>query len=173
MRIFSHFFFALSYNECMETFKYDIDMGAIMDFVEDRFMLVIKDEIWNQEELNLLKQMDLHFCYTQDIAIFVLEGGDIDSSDFYFNIQDCDWKDELLKKEVLDLEVYLVNKKNEICWKKAKTFSKDESSKILDCLNRQARVEFMQGEYDVNVLGIQSAYQPYELNKYAILSTKL
>lgn len=98
MRIFSHFFFALSYNECMETFKYDIDMGAIMDFVEDRFMLVIKDEIWNQEELNLLKQMDLHFCYTQDIAIFVLEGGDIDSSDFYFNIQDCDWKDELLKK---------------------------------------------------------------------------
>lgn len=171
---FVGYFIFMRYNRRMEKFKYDMDMGAIMDFVEDRFMLVIKDETWSEEELEMLKkQVDLHFCYTQDIAIFVLEGGDIDSSDFYFNIQDCDWKEELLKKEVLDLEVYLLNKKNEICWKKAKTFSKEESAKILDCLNRQARVEFMQDEYDVNVLGIQSAYEPYELNKYAVVSTKL
>lgn len=145
-----------------------------MDYVEDRFMLVIKDETWTAEELNMLKQaMDLHFCYTQDLAIFVLEGGDIDSSDFYFNIQDCDWKEQLLESSSLDLEVYLLNANNEICWKRAKTFSKEESSKILDCLSSQARVEFMDGEYDVNVAGIQDAYQPYELIKYAVVSTKL
>ena len=101
----------------MEKFKYDMEMGAVMDFVEDRFMLVIKDESWSQEELDLLKNpMDLHFCYTQDIAIFVLEGGDIDSSDFYFNIQDCDWKDACLNSELVNIDVYLLNGKNEICW---------------------------------------------------------
>lgn len=157
----------------MEKFKYDMEMGAVMDFVEDRFMLVIKDESWSQEELDLLKNpMDLHFCYTQDIAIFVLEGGDIDSSDFYFNIQNCDWKDACLNSELVNIDVYLLNGKNEICWKKSKTLSKEDSQQILDCLSKQTQVQFMQDEYDVNVLGIQSAYQPYELNKYAVVSTK-
>ncbi len=66
-----------------EKFAYDIDFGAIMDYVENRFMLVIKDEDWTQEEIDMLNSgIDLHFCYTNDIAVFVLEGGDIDSSDF-------------------------------------------------------------------------------------------
>ena len=33
----------------MKKFPYDVDMGAIMDFVEDHFMLVIKDESWAEE----------------------------------------------------------------------------------------------------------------------------
>ena len=78
-----------------EKFPYDLDLGAVMDFVEDHFMLVIKDEVWTEEELNLLKQpLSLNFCYTNDIAIFVVEGGDIDSSDFYFNVQDCDFAEK-------------------------------------------------------------------------------
>ena len=72
----------------------------------------------------------------------------------------------------MNIDVYLLNGKNEICWKKSKTLSKEDSQQILDCLSKQAQVQFMQDEYDVNVLGIQSAYQPYELNKYAVVSTK-
>lgn len=153
--------------EKREKFKYDIDFGAIMDYVEDRFMLVIKDEEWTQEEIELIKNdVHLSFCYTQDIAIFVLEGGDIDSSDFYFNVQECDWKDHLLKSECIDIDVILVDKKNEICFKRSKTLNLEQSSIILDCLKQQNTVSFMQGEYDVNVQGIQSAYQPYELEKF-------
>ena len=60
--------------EKKEKFEYDIDLGAIMDYVENRFMLVIKDEDWTQEEIEMLNSgIDLHFCYTNDIAIFVLE----------------------------------------------------------------------------------------------------
>lgn len=157
----------------MKKFPYDVDMGAIMDFVEDHFMLVIKDESWAEDELAMLKKpLDLHFCYTQDIAIFVLEGGDIDSSDFYFNIQECDWKEELLKQETLDIELFLLEKKNYICWSKRKTLSPEQSEKILACLRKQEQVQFMPDEYDINVMGIQSAYQPYELNKFAVESIK-
>ena len=86
-----------------------------MDYVENRFMLVIKDEYWTGEEWNLLKgSIEVNFCYTQNTAIFVVEGGDIDSSDFYFNIQDCDWKDDLLCSSLIDIELYLVDAKNEV-----------------------------------------------------------
>ena len=129
-------------------FAYDVEIGTIMDYVEDHFMLVIKDETWSDEEIELIKKgATLNFCYTQDLAIFVLEGGDIDSSDFYFNIQDCDLKDEILEKELLDVELILVDGKNNVWYSKRKTLSLEQSKIILDCLKNQAQVGFMPGEY--------------------------
>ena len=155
----------------VEKFPYDVDFGAIMDYVDDRFMLVIKDESWSDEEIALLqKGAKLHFCYTMDIAIFIFEGGDIDSSDFYFNVQDCDAKDSLLNQEILDVELLLVNAANEVCFKKRKTMTKEQSEKILDRLHHQNTVTFMPDEFDVNVQGLQDAYEPFELEKYAVVS---
>lgn len=155
-------------------FAYDVEIGTIMDYVEDHFMLVIKDETWSDEETELIKKgATLNFCYTQDLAIFVLEGGDIDSSDFYFNIQDCDLKDEILEKELLDVELILVDGKNNVWYSKRKTLSLEQSKIILDCLKKQAQVGFMPGEYEVNIAGIQSAYEPFELEKFSKVSIKL
>lgn len=155
-------------------FTYDVEIGTIMDYVEDHFMLVIKDETWSDEEIELIKKgATLNFCYTQDLAIFVLEGGDIDSSDFYFNIQDCDLKDEILEKELLDVELILVDGKNNVWYSKRKTLSLEQSKIILDCLKKQAQVGFMPGEYEVNIAGIQSAYEPFELEKFSKVSIKL
>ena len=155
-------------------FAYDVEIGTIMDYVEDHFMLVIKDETWSDEEIELVKKgATLNFCYTQDLAIFVLEGGDIDSSDFYFNIQDCDLKDEILEKELLDVELILVDGKNNVWYSKRKTLSLEQSKIILDCLKKQAQVGFMPGEYEVNIAGIQSAYEPFELEKFSKVSIKL
>ena len=145
-------------------FAYDVEIGTIMDYVEDHFMLVIKDETWSDEEIELIKKgATLNFCYTQDLAIFVLEGGDIDSSDFYFNIQDCD----------LNVELILVDGKNNVWYSKRKTLSSEQSKIILDCLKKQAQVGFMPGEYEVNIAGIQSAYEPFELEKFSKVSIKL
>lgn len=155
-------------------FAYDVEIGTIIDYVEDHFMLVIKDETWSDEEIELIKKgATLNFCYTQDLAIFVLEGGDIDSSDFYFNIQDCDLKDEILEKELLDVELILVDGKNNVWYSKRKTLSLEQSKIILDCLKKQAQVGFMPGEYEVNIAGIQSAYEPFELEKFSKVSIKL
>lgn len=156
-----------------EVFPYEVDLGAIMDYVDDHFMLVIKDEFWTEEELKMLNDpLELNFCYTQDIAIFVVEGGDIDSSDFYFNIQDCDWKDNLLNSQLIDIELYLLNKDNEICWKRRKTLNLAQSATIIDCMKKQNAVSFMPNEFDVNVMGIQSAYEPFELNKFSRAQVK-
>lgn len=126
-------------------FAYDVEIGTIMDYVEDHFMLVIKDETWSDEEIELIKKgATLNFCYTQDLAIFVLEGGDIDSSDFYFNIQDCDLKDEILEKELLDVELILVDGKNNVWYSKRKTLSLEQSKIILDCLKSRHRLDLCQ-----------------------------
>ena len=157
-----------------EKFPYDLDMGAVMDFVEDHFMLVIKDEVWTEEELTMLKQpLSLNFCYTNDIAVFVLEGGDIDSSDFYFNVQDCDFAQTLMESSSVDVELVLLNEANEICFRRRKSLDKEQTKRILDCLSLQQKVQFMPNEYDVNVEGLQSAYEPFELLKFSKLTVEL
>lgn len=156
-----------------EKFPYDIEEGAVMDFVEDRFMLVLKDEQWTDEEIGLLKQLRVGFCYTNGLAIFVLEGGDIDSSDFYFNIQECDWKEQFFAADEISVEVILVDKNNEICWKRSKKFSREDSRLIQEVLKQQEQIEFMPGEYDVNITGMQSAYEPFELLKFEKCSMEM
>ena len=44
--------------------------------------------------------------------------------------------------------------------------TKEQSQIIKDCLKQQNEVSFMPSEYDVNVQGIQSAYEPYELIRF-------
>ena len=75
--------------------------------------------------------------------------------------------------DCLDVDIILVNKTNEICFKKSKTLTKEQSQIIKDCLNQQNKVSFMPSEYDVNVQGIQDAYEPYELIRYEKCEIKL
>ncbi|MCF0259286.1 MAG: hypothetical protein HUJ54_05450 [Erysipelotrichaceae bacterium] len=150
-----------------EKFPYELPLGAAVDFADGRFMLVIKDDEWNDEQLKLAKAFDVHFCYTADLAIFVVEGGPVDSSDFYFNIQECDEKDALLNAECLNVELLLVNEASDICLKKSATLNREASAAIQELLKQQNQTEFMPGEFDVNAEGIQSAYEPFELNKFS------
>lgn len=158
----------------LKRFAYDLDMGSVADFADGRFMLVIKDEVWTEEELILLKRgIRAAFCYVYDIAVFVIEGGDIDSSDFYFNIQDCDEAQSLLEQKELKIQLILLNKNNEICFEKEKVLDEPQTSIILECLTKQKDVQFMPGEYEVNLDGLQEAYEPYELLKYEKCNWKM
>lgn len=157
-----------------EIFPYEVDFGSVTDFVDGKFVLVIKDDFWSDEELALFRQpMELNFCYTNDLAIFVLEGGPVDSGDFYFNVQESDAKDELLNADQLSIQVLLIDGMNRICAKKNHDFTKQESKEIIDLLKKQSEVEFMPGEYEVNVEGLQSAYEPYDLNKFSKVKVRL
>ena len=156
-----------------EVFPYSVPEGAVMDFVEDRFLLVIKDEDWNEDQIRLCQStIACHICYTADLFIVVVEGGAIDSSDFYFDVHQCDWKEQLFKQECLQLDLLLLNKENEVCLRKSKTLNKEETSKVIEALQRQDAISFMPEEYDVNVEGIQSAYEPFELTKFSLVQCK-
>lgn len=157
-----------------EKFPYDLPLGSAVDYVNNAFLLVIKDDFWNDDQLKLMKQpLDLHFGYTNGLAMFILEGGAIDSADFYFNIQECDEKEALLNAPALKVELVLVDEDNNIRFYKSKDLSAAQSDILKKTFEEQAAVEFMPGEYDVNVEGLQSAYEPFDLVKFARMETKL
>ena len=60
-------------------FPYDIPEGAVMDYVDGRFVVAVKDDCWNEEELALLKQEPfvVTMCWYNGILPFILEGGPV------------------------------------------------------------------------------------------------
>lgn len=160
--------------EPKEFFPYDISEGAACDYADGQLMIVIKDDVWSDEELALARSpLDLNICYTNGLVILVLEGGPVDSSDFYFNVQECEQADELMSLEQIQVSVMLVDGENHIAWKSQFLLSKENSDKFKDLLSKQKAYEFMPGEYDVNIEGMQMAYEPFELNRFSQFSIKV
>lgn len=47
-----------------EKFPYDLPLGSAVDYVNNAFLLVIKDDFWNDDQLKLMKQpLDLSLIH--------------------------------------------------------------------------------------------------------------
>ena len=147
-----------------QPFPFEIEgLGTIMDYVEDRFLFIVKDEFWSEEEKAMLMQepMEVALYYRYDVAVFLVSGGDIDTSDFYFNVQECEWKEQLLSSTTLQASLILLDQDNIVCCRRDVTFPKADSQQIIQLLREQNEVRYHEGEFDVNAQGLMSALQPF------------
>ena len=158
-----------------QPFPFEIEgLGTIMDYVEDRFLFIVKDEFWSEEEKAMLMQepMEVALYYRYDVAVFLVSGGDIDTSDFYFNVQECEWKEQLLSSTTLQASLILLDQDNIVCCRRDVTFPKADSQQIIQLLRDQNEVRYHEGEFDVNAQGLMSALQPFEMQEKATVSMK-
>ena len=158
-----------------QPFPFEIEgLGTIMDYVEDRFLFIVKDEFWSEEEKAMLMQepMEVALYYRYDVAVFLVSGGDIDTSDFYFNVQECEWKEQLLSSTTLQASLILLDQDNIVCCRRDVTFPKADSQQIIQLLREQNEVRYHEGEFDVNAQGLMSALQPFEMQEKATVSMK-
>lgn len=158
-----------------QPFPFEIEgVGTIMDYVEDRFLFIVKDEFWSEEEKAMLMQepMEVALYYRYDVAVFLVSGGDIDTSDFYFNVQECEWKEQLLSSTTLQASLILLDQDNIVCCRRDVTFPKADSQQIIQLLREQNEVRYHEGEFDVNAQGLMSALQPFEMQEKATVSMK-
>ena len=66
--------------ETGKKFEIEIDgLGTVMDYVEDRFIFVIKDAFWNDIELQMARKglLEIDFVYRYDVAVFLLTLGEM------------------------------------------------------------------------------------------------
>lgn len=158
----------------LEKFPWSIDEGAVVDFADGKLIFAVKDDSWNDEQIRRVGEpFSVLVCESNGIVAFLLEGGPLDTCDFYFNIQDCDEKKQLMDTENLDVQVVFIDGQDIIQAMKTGTLSREKTKEIQAILKKQEQFEFMPGEYEVNVEGLQSAYEPSELAKYQKTSFEL
>ncbi|WP_317300617.1 hypothetical protein [Allobaculum stercoricanis] len=154
---------------------WDLEEGAVMDFVENQILLILKDEDWNENQLQSATDNPIQvvLCETNGVLIFLAQGGPIDTCDFYFNIQECDEKKMLLEQRNLDVRLLLVNRENRIVALKSTTLSLKLTEQIVDILQKQDQYPFMPGEFDANVDGLMATFEPAELYRFKKLEFEL
>ncbi len=151
-----------------EKFPWPMDEGAAVDYASRELIFAIKDDEWNEDQLESAKQpFEAEVCYDNGLVFFLLEGGPLDTCDFYFNIQECDDREELLQQQNLEVQALLIDANDVIRAVKSTTLSTKQTAQLMDLLQKQNQTEFMPGEYDCNVEGMQAAFEPAELARYA------
>lgn len=154
-----------------ETAPVDVENGIVIDFVEGRFVIIVKDDVWTEYEQKALHKNALHiyFVYERVCALFLLENVDsIDTSDASFDIHNCDYAKELLEKDQYELEIYLLDSKNMICAARAVTFDKKMSAIIKESLQKQMDTPYDDEGFDRALAKIQGTYEPFEMEEMAL-----
>lgn len=151
--------------------------GTVMDYVDDEFVFVIKDEEWTDFELDALKKkpLEIQFVYKFDIAVFLLTLEDaIETSDFIFSCHDNEYQESLWKTfasgDGYMCTLYLINKDGVIRGKRRVRLSATMSDIISEKLRIQRDVPYYEEEFAVNLEGLQNAYEPFELQPIALAS---
>lgn len=154
---------------------WDLEEGAVMDFVENQMLLILKDEDWNENQLQSATDNSIQVvvCENNGVLIFLAQGGPIDTCDFYFNVQECDEKKALLAQRNLDIRLLLVNNENRIVSIKSATLSLKLTEQLVEILKKQAEYPFMPGEFDANVDGLMATYEPAELYRFKKMEFEL
>lgn len=149
--------------------------GTVMDYVDGAFIFVIKDEMWTEYETKGInkKPLQIDFVYKYDIPMFLVTIEDVlDTSDFIFNVHDGIYDDHLYdgSKHCYHGKVYLLDKNNIVCGKRSFTMSTSLSSCIADSLKKQKEALYNEEEFSCNLEGLQSTWEPYELQEFALAS---
>ena len=161
-----------------ETFPIDIEEeGTVMDYVDDEFVFIIKDMQWTAFELEALKKQTLQmdFVYKYDIAVFLLTLEDaIDTSDFIFCCHDNDYASSLYKTfdkgTGYACVLYLIDANNVVKGKRRIQLSMIMSNIISSKLKEQREHPYLEAEFSCNLEGMQNAYEPFELQPFALAS---
>lgn len=149
--------------------------GTVMDYVDGAFVFVLKDEMWTEHEIKAVRQKPLQvdFVFKYDIPIFLLTIEDaIDTSDFIFNVHDGEYPDNLYEVSEHGCKgiIYLLDKQNIVCGKRVFIMSKALSSCIVDSLIKQKNSSYYEEEFNCNLDGLQSTWEPFELQEFALES---
>ncbi len=151
--------------------------GTVMDFVDQEWVFVIKDEKWTSYECQALQNqpLSIDFVYKYDIAIFLLTVEDvIDTSDFIFCCHDNIYDAALWKKYEQGsgamCTLYLLDEANVVKGKRRVCLSTKMSNCISECLQVQKEHSYVEEEFACNLEGLQAAYEPFELQPLALAS---
>lgn len=157
-----------------ETCPFEIENGIVIDYMCDRFVMIIKDDVWTEYEVTAFHHHKLHisFLYDRVCAIFLFENVDsIDTSDASFDIHSCDEAQALLAKDQYDVEIYLVNQANKICAGRSISFDKTASSTIKKSLQKQMDTPYDDDGFDRALQKIQGVYEPFEMEQMALVKS--
>lgn len=151
----------------------ELEQGIVIDYVKDAFIVVMKDDVWQEYEMQALQRHKVHFSflYERVCALFLFAVEDaIETSDASFDGHQCEDAQKALMLEkgaCYDVEIYLIDAENKICACRKLTLSQSASQCIKEALMKQNQTPYDEEGFDRALLKIQGVEEPFELEERA------
>ena len=151
--------------------------GIWVDFKEDTFLFVVKDDVWTSEELGRLKTSDVTVSFIQKgiIDVFVLEIFDcLEASDlpFYAKDGDTEFIEAIKSKHPFGFEIVFVNVNDEVVAVRHEVFTKEESTLLHEKLQKRLVEETDGLMFEAAYEKLISRFEPFELIEFALFTKK-
>ena len=151
--------------------------GIWIDFKDNTFLFVVKDDIWTTEELNRLKTSDVTVSFIQKgiIDAFILEIFDcLEASDlpFYAKDGDHDFIEAIKSKNLFAFEIVFVSGNDEVVAVRHEVFGKEESTVLHERLQKRLFEETEGSMFEAAYEKLVSRYEPFELLEFAVFTKK-
>ena len=149
--------------------------GIWIDFKDNTFLFVVKDDIWTTEELNRLKTSDVTISFIQKgiIDAFILEIFDcLEASDlpFYAKDGDHDFIEAIKSKNLFAFEIVFVSGNDEVVAVRHEVFGKEESAVLHERLQKRLFEETDGSMFEAAYEKLVSRYEPFELLEFAVFT---
>ena len=151
--------------------------GIWIDFKDNTFLFVVKDDIWTTEELNRLKTSDVTVSFIQKgiIDAFILEIFDcLEASDlpFYAKDGDQDFIEAIKSNNLFAFEIVFVSGNDEVVAVRHEVFGKEESTVLHERLQKRLFEETEGSMFEAAYEKLVSRYEPFELLEFAVFTKK-
>ena len=151
--------------------------GIWIDFKDDTFLFVVKDDIWTTEEVSRLKTSDVTVSFIQKgiIDAFILEIFDcLEASDlpFYVKDGDTDFIEAIKSKNPFEFEIVFVSGNDEVVAVRHEVFGKEESTVLHEKLQKRLLKETEGAMFEAAYEKLTSRFEPFELLEFAIFTKK-
>ena len=151
--------------------------GIWIDFKDDTFLFVVKDDIWTTEEVSRLKTSDMTVSFIQKgiIDAFILEIFDcLEASDlpFYVKDGDTDFIEAIKSKNLFGFEIVFVSGNDEVVAVRHEVFGKEESTVLHEKLQKRLLKETEGAMFEAAYEKLTSRFEPFELLEFAIFTKK-
>ena len=149
--------------------------GIWIDFKDNTFLFVVKDDIWTTEELNRLKTSDVTVSFIQKgiIDAFILEIFDcLEASDlpFYAKDGDTDFIEAIKSKNLFAFEIVFVSGNDEVVAVRHEVFGKEESAVLHERLQKRLFEETEGSMFEAAYEKLVLRYEPFELLEFAVFT---
>ena len=149
--------------------------GIWIDFKDNTFLFVVKDDIWTTEELNRLKTSDVTVSFIQKgiIDAFILEIFDcLEASDlpFYAKDGDHDFIEAIKSKNLFAFEIVFVSGNDEVVAVRHEVFGKEESAVLHERLQKRLFEETEGSMFEAAYEKLVLRYEPFELLEFAVFT---
>ena len=151
--------------------------GIWIDFKDDTFLFVVKDDIWTTEEVSRLKTSDVTVSFIQKeiIDAFILEIFDcLEASDLPFYVKDGDtyFIKAIKSKNLFGFEIVFVSGNDEVVAIRHEVFSKEESTVLHEKLQKRLLEETEGTMFEAAYEKLTSRFEPFELLEFAVFTKK-